>query len=71
MLAKLVVPATDGSLLLQLGANIERVSEMVCVMRRAAQLDEDQSHHFQQLVTALVRENKVSGNGGEAEYCIF
>ncbi|KAF2359881.1 SIKE family [Trinorchestia longiramus] len=42
----------------KLGANIERVSEMVCVMRRAAQLDEHQTIEYQELLSTLARENR-------------
>ncbi|XP_018015919.1 FGFR1 oncogene partner 2 homolog [Hyalella azteca] len=42
----------------QLGDNIERVSEMVSVMRRAAQLDEDQSFEYQEQLSSLARENR-------------
>lgn len=43
----------------QLAAQIERVSEMVAVMRQAASLSDDESNEHQRLITALATENKV------------
>ncbi|KAK8407366.1 hypothetical protein O3P69_002120 [Scylla paramamosain] len=42
----------------KLSAHIERVSEMVAVMRKAAALGDDESNQQQRLITALATENK-------------
>ncbi|XP_069939262.1 FGFR1 oncogene partner 2 homolog isoform X2 [Cherax quadricarinatus] len=41
-----------------LAAQIERISEMVAVMRKAASLGDDESQQQQRLITALATENK-------------
>ncbi|XP_042236875.1 FGFR1 oncogene partner 2 homolog isoform X2 [Homarus americanus] len=42
----------------KLAAQIERISEMVAVMRKAASLGDDESQQQQRLITALATENK-------------
>lgn len=42
----------------KLTAQIERISEMVAVMRKAASLGDEETHHQQRLITALTTENK-------------
>lgn len=42
----------------KLTAHIERVSEMVAVMRKAASIGDDESNQQQRLITALATENK-------------
>lgn len=42
----------------KLSAHIERVSEMVAVMRKAAALGDDETNQQQRLITALATENK-------------
>ena len=44
----------------QLTAHIERVSEMVAVMRKAASLGDDETNQQKRLIAALATENKVS-----------
>lgn len=55
----IIYPAHKSLLFPQLAAQIERVSEMVAVMRQAASLSDDECNEQQKLITALATENKV------------
>ncbi|KAK4302604.1 hypothetical protein Pmani_025319 [Petrolisthes manimaculis] len=54
--AKQTQPSSQDQAMLS--AKIERISEMLAVMRRAATLSDDESQQQQRLITALATENK-------------